>query len=110
MYRLLQTPSLILALIASSLLLVPFVILELVNRGKFNENFPLAIFVFAWVLQVIFVLMALPIVKDFRSGRSLVKNPIIFLLRIIGMVVVVYIWMNWVVDQWPCLMGVPNCD
>lgn len=81
-------------------ILVPFVALELVNRRQFAETFPFAIFTFAWVLQTFFVYLLL-----LRPSNTMSAG-----LRIVGLFLIAYVWGGWVKDQWPCLMGVPNCD
>mgnify|MGYP003394739161 CR=1 FL=1 len=98
------------AAILGLILLIPLIALELVNRWKFNEDFPWAVFNFTWVLQTVFILLLVPIIKQRRSGKSLREDTIPFLLRIAGLVFIVYIWVGWILDQWPCLMGIPHCD
>lgn len=91
-------------------LLVPLIILEIVNRWKFDESFPWALFIFAWVLQTVFVFIFIPIVKNIQLGKSLKEKPIELAWRVVLLILIAYIWSGWVIDQWPCLMGVPNCD
>lgn len=98
------------AAVLGFVLLTPFIALELINRAKFNEDFPWAVFAFTWILQAVFILMLMPIVVNARSGKPLMKNSVSLLLRIVILVLIAYIWTGWIVDQWPCLMGVPNCD
>jgi hypothetical protein len=110
MQKLLKNSPITFAIVLGFVLLIPFVALEVVNRWKFNESFPFALFTFAWVLQTAFVYIGLPIVKTIRSGKSVTNNPLQLAIRVAGMLLIAYIWGGWVVDQWPCLMGVPNCD
>lgn len=90
--------------------LIPFIVLEIVNRRQFHEGFPYAVFTFTWLLQTVFIWLFLPLLLQLRSGTSTRKNPMAYVLRIISMVFVIYVWIGWMGDQWPCLMGVPNCD
>lgn len=90
----------VLAIAWGFVILVPFVILEVVNRWQYRETFPYELFTFAWALQTVFVYLFMSKPTS-RMGSF---------LRIIGLVAIAYIWGGWVVDQWPCLMGVPNCD
>lgn len=102
--------SLIRSAIIGLVFLIPFIALEVINRWKFNETFPFTLFIFAWLLQTLFTLLLTPIITNLRSGITLIKNRFVFLLRILSLLLVAYIWSGWVIDQWPCLMGIPNCD
>ncbi len=92
------------------IILIPLIALELINRWKFNEGFPFAVFTFTWALQTAFILIITPIIMALISRKSLLKNPLMLLLRLVGLVIIAYIWSGWIADQWPCLIGVPNCD
>ena len=92
------------------ILLIPFILLELVNRWKFKEGFPFALFTFTWLIQTIFILIIMPIVKNVTSGKSAIENSVEFLIGVIGLVIIAYIWGGLIIDQGPCLVGVPNCD
>jgi hypothetical protein len=61
--------------IISFLLIIPFMVMEVVNRRNFNEGFPIALFVFMWLLPTLFILSGLPIV---RSMREIVFSRILF--------------------------------
>lgn len=101
----LQSPALI-----STLLVLPFVILELVNRRNFNEDFPFVLFGFMWVLPVLFLVMLMTIVRNIRAGNSIMANPVGFLLRAAFLVLIAWMWGGILIDQMPCFLGVPNCD
>lgn len=92
------------------ILLIPLIALEFVNRWRFDESFPFSLFTFAWILQSLFIMILIPLIKDMRSGKSLIKKPLRLLLHVLGLLLIAYIWVGWLVDQWPCLMGVLNCD
>jgi hypothetical protein len=83
--------------IVSFLLILPFMIMEVVNRRNFNEGFPIPLFVFMWILPMLFLLIGMPIVRNIRAGNSILANPIALLIRV-------------AIDQMPCFLGVPNCD
>lgn len=51
----LTTPALI-----SSVLVLPFLILELVNRPAFPQSFPLPLFAVMWLLPLSFILIVTP--------------------------------------------------
>jgi hypothetical protein len=49
-------------MIISFLLILPFMIMEFVNRRNFNEGFPIPLFVIMWLLPVLFILTVMPVV------------------------------------------------
>lgn len=70
-----------------------------------------AIVLGAWLLSVVALGVTLsPIVRDARAGRGVTTHPVnlalagVILLFVGGFVVGI------VVDQYPCWIGVPNCD
>ncbi len=110
MQKLFKSYPFILSPVLGFILLIPIIALEIVNRWKFNEDFPFAIFIFTWIIQTLFIMILVPMIKTLRSGKPLTRQPLNFLLRTTVLVFIAYIWGGWIVDQWPCLMGVPNCD
>lgn len=105
MPRSLRTPALI-----SSVLLLPFVTLELLNRRGFHEDFPIVLFGLMWLLPLSFILIASPVVRTLPAGnRSPASRPSV-LLRTILVVLIACFWAALVIDQMPCFLGVPNCD
>jgi hypothetical protein len=67
------------------LAVVPFALLELVNRSGLNEAFPFVLFVLLWVLP-----------------------GVLFWVIVLG--VLAWFWIVILTDQMPCFLGVPNCD
>ena len=96
--------------IISLVLVVPFMILELVNRRNFNAGFPIPLFVFMWLLPMLFIVTVMPIVRNVRAGNSIVANPLVLLIRVIFLAFIIWMWFGIVIDQMPCFLGVPNCD
>jgi hypothetical protein len=92
----------------STALVLPFVVLELINRRSFQEGFPLVLFVFMWLLTLAFALVLLPIVRRPQTDN---KTSLVRLLpRVAFLILVASLWVSLVVDQMPCFLGVPNCD
>lgn len=110
MQKLLEKYTFASAAILGFIFLIPLIALEIVNRRKFNEGFPFSVFIFTWILQAAFILILAALIKTMRSGKSVTKNRIELLLRLVGLLLIAYIWGGWIADQWPCFMGVPNCD
>jgi len=101
----LRSPSLI-----SLLLVIPFMIMEIVNRRGFDEGFPIPLFAMMWILPVLFILTRMPILRNLRAGDTLITQPINLLIRVVVLVLVAILWTGLLLDQMPCFLGVPNCD
>lgn len=110
MHVVLDTFPIAASVLGSFILLLPFVVIEFINRQSFKEGFPFAIYIFTFFLQTAFFYTFLSLIRSIRVTPSLKTNPVTLVLRIVGLIVLVYIWVGWIVDQWPCMMGVPNCD
>lgn len=55
--------------LTSLLLILPFVIMEIVNRRQFNEDFPYALFFIMWINLFAVILILSPIVRSKRVGK-----------------------------------------
>src|SRR6185295_18728839 len=97
----LRLPALI-----SLLLVLPFMILELINRRNFNEGFPFPLFGFLWALPIIFIVTLTPIVQTVRTGNSVMAKPISLLFRVAFLLLIAWFWGSLVIDQLPCFLGV----
>lgn len=62
------------------------------------------------LLPVAFIVNLVPIVRNIRSGKSLVATPVNLVLAVALLVLIAATWGALLVDQVPCFMGVPNCD
>ena len=60
----------------SFLLIVPFMIMEVVNRRNLNEEFPVMLFFVMWLNLFAISLILLPIVRGRRMGSHDMANPI----------------------------------
>jgi hypothetical protein len=70
-----------------------------------------AIVLGAWLLSVAaFIVTLSPIVRDARAGRPLVTHPVNLALASVILLFVVAFVVSLVVDQYPCWIGVSNCD
>ena len=97
-------------LFISIFLLLPFAILELVNRRNFNEAFPFQLFGFMWLVALVFGFGLTALLRSLRTGE---KTPGAIIVRVLLLVVIgLSVWSlaTLLVDQWPCFLGVPNCD
>lgn len=60
----------------SLLLILPFIIMELVNRRNFHEDFPFMLFFVLWLNLFAIGLILLPIVRGRRTGNLDMANPV----------------------------------
>jgi NADPH:quinone reductase-like Zn-dependent oxidoreductase len=93
-----------------SLLVLPFLILEWLNRRGLHEGFPLVLFGALWLLPPSFILIIRPIVRRLQADERRSANPHALLPRAAVAILVAWFWIVLVVDQMPCFLGVPNCD
>ena len=62
--------------LVSLLLIFPFMIMEVVNRRNFNEDFPFTLFFGLWLNLFAISLILLPIVRARRIGKHDMANPV----------------------------------
>ena len=91
-----------LAALISTCLLLPFIVLEWINRQQFAEGFPIPLFAAMWLLAAASIFVLLPVMRT-RSAAGLIA-------RVVVGVCVAWLWVALVQDQLPCFLGVPNCD
>lgn len=101
------------AAIISFLLVLPFMILELINRRNFSEGFPIPLFGILWLLPMIFIVILMSLARIVRAGNRMMANPanlLLLLSRVAILALIAMMWAGILVDQMPCFLGVPNCD
>jgi len=116
------------AAIAAGVLALPFAIifallllhiepplgpLESMLKGEVDQPNVLgsAIVFAAWLLSVVALVFAVaPIVRGVRAGLGIAANPLNLLAAGVISALVVSFVAGIVVDQYPCWVGVPNCD
>lgn len=96
--------------VISSMLVMPLLFLEQVNRRNFDEGFPLPLFVILWLLPLVFSLILFPILRSARAGSMLASGRLGLLLKFSLLILVSSLWIGIALDQMPCFLGVPNCD
>ena len=96
--------------IVSTLLVLPFLVLELVNRRVYQEGFPFPLFLFLWILPLAFIVTLMSTLRDYRERESIPISPMTFLLRGGMLLFLAWLWVSVILDQMPCFLGVPNCD
>jgi len=106
------------ATIISFLLVLPFMILDfwfqIVNKptALSDRNYSdfIMLFGFLWLLPTAFIVILTPIVRNTRAGNGIMANPIYLLFRVAFLAFIAIIWGSLMIDQFPCFIGVPNCD
>jgi hypothetical protein len=56
------------------------------------------------------IIAGLPIVHTLRAGGSLFAHPIHLIVVALILSTFVIGFASLLIDQWPCFIGVPNCD
>ena len=93
----------------SSALVLPFLLLELVNRPP-SMAFPYALFAVLWLLPVAFGWLIDPILRAVRTTTASRMSGINVVTRSVVLMLIAWTWSSILLDQLPCFLGVPNCD
>ena len=67
-------------------------------------------FAFLSLPIVLGMIAAKPIVRTLRAGGSLFAHPIHLLIVVAISLLFAVGFVSLILDQWPCFVGVPNCD
>lgn len=103
--------SLAVAVIIGFLFTVPFFILEAITTSGFsNLGFPLTLFILMWINGALFVFILMSILISLRSQKRSNIFYIFLILKIGLLIILAWAWADVIIDQWPCFIGVPNCD
>ena len=96
-------------LLVSVTLVAPFGVLEWVNR-RAHEEFPLLLFTFMWVHALGIVLLLTPALRRVRAEGRLRGLGFASWAGLLAGALLGYGYLAVVIDQFPCFLGVPNCD
>jgi hypothetical protein len=99
-----------LAAVIGAVLVLPFLVLEMTIGKVSYSSLPVMLFAILWLLPSTLVLIAAPLVRNFRSGKGLFANPVALVFRLAFFTLIAVFWINLLNDQMPCFLGVPNCD
>lgn len=102
--RSLGTPALV-----SAGLVLPFVVLQSMNRRGSDDDFPVTVFVLMWLLAFLFAVISAPIVRGLSARRSAPAVRLV-LPRAALLIFIAWLLVSLTADQLPCFLGVPNCD
>ncbi len=98
------------SLLISSTLVAPFAVLQLVNRRAFHEEFPFVLFTFMSLHSLLIVLLLRPALRRLRAKRKLGALKLGHWAGLVLSDVLAFAYVNVIIDQLPCFLGVPNCD
>ena len=100
-----------LAMFVSSLLIMPFAVLESVNTALTRQNASgiFVLFGLLWVLPVILLVLVLPVVRTLKVKHERTASFGLLVSIALGGFAVAF-WGGILLDQLPCFLGVPNCD
>jgi hypothetical protein len=96
--------------LVSTVVVLPFVMLEWVNRRDFHDGFPIPLFGLMWLLSFSFIVVLMPVPRRLSAGNRHIPNPFGLLSRVGLLIAVAWLFVSLVLDQMPCFLGVPNCD
>ena len=102
--------SLIPPLLISATVVAPFIVLQLVNRRALHEDFPFVLFTFMALHSLIVVLLLTPALRRLRAERTLRALKLGHWAGLLLGAFLGYVFADVVIDQFPCFLGVPNCD
>jgi hypothetical protein len=102
--------SFAITMLTSAGLVAPFFVLQWINRRAFDEDFPVALFTFMALNALLVVLASMPAFGRFQSEGTLKRLRFGHWAGVALSVVLAIVYVNVVIDQLPCFLGVPNCD
>ncbi len=62
------------------------------------------------LLPLGFVISLVPVVRNARAGYGFAANPVNLLIAVALFIFIAWLVISFVIDQYPCWIGVPNCD
>ena len=102
--------SFVASLLISAALVAPFIGLQWVNRRTFHEGFPFVLFAFMSLHSLFIVLLLTPALRRLGAERRLGALKLGHWGGLLLAVFLGFLYVNLVIDQLPCFLGVPNCD
>jgi len=99
-----------LSALISTLLVLPFMLLEWINRREYPENYPVGLFILLWLLPAVFMYSLAAILRSVQSGNKTIRHRLARVLWLALAILMIGLWAGTVADQMPCFLGVPVCD
>ena len=96
--------------IISSIVVLPFILLESINGRNSYGMFPFALFAVMWLLLLSFLALMTTMLRSASTAHPQTSNPIRLWSGFVLLILIGWLWVVIVMDQMPCFLGVPNCD
>ena len=99
------------AALTSFALILPFAILQFRNGAMSREGAAgvAALFGLLWLLPTLSIGTSLRLLRS-RSGAGGIARGRRLLLGLAIVLAAALVWASLLADQFPCILGVPNCD
>ncbi|MDQ3062897.1 MAG: hypothetical protein M3R14_08570 [Acidobacteriota bacterium] len=62
------------------------------------------------LLPLGFIISLVPVVRNVRAGNGFTANPVNLLIAVALFIFIARLIIGFIIDQYPCWIGVPNCD
>jgi len=62
------------------------------------------------LLPLGFVISLVPVMRNVRAGDGLTANPVNLLITVALFIFIAILVISIIIDQYPCWIGIPNCD
>lgn len=92
------------------LLTAPFIILEWINTPGFLSMGVPPLFFIMWFSGSIFTFVLRSVLFALQDRKKIKVNLFIVIMKIAFLILLTWIFVGLVIDQWPCFIGIPNCD
>ncbi|MCW5875344.1 MAG: hypothetical protein KIS85_00555 [Anaerolineales bacterium] len=92
------------------LAILPFALMELVNRRDYGEDFPFVLFGSMWFMTSLLSAILIPLVRSLRAGNFSEANLASLVIRGVLLVMISIGFVTLLADQMPCFLGVRHCD
>ncbi len=101
------------AAVAAVVAVLPLMVLEWLTASELpRSQFALPLFALLWVVAAVFVRILAGVLRsarEMRMGQVAVSSLMSLMTRTAFVGWLGWVWMSWVIDQWPCFLGATGC-
>ena len=80
------------------------------NNPRLNTFGKIFMFGTLLLLPLGFIISFVPVVRNVRAGDGFTANPVNLLIAVALFTFIATLVISFIIDQYPCWIGVPNCD
>ncbi len=80
------------------------------NSPRLNDFGKIVMFSTLLLLPLGFIISLVPVARNVRAGDSFTANPVNLLVAVALFIFISTLVTGFIIDQYPCWIGVPNCD